>query len=361
MCCNTAVRMSHALTLRNMRMRIETEDPLYFGQKKLKLQGRDLLHLPKAVFKLMDLEVLDLSPEREACLDYKLTMVPSDIGKLLNLSTLMLDTNDLLQVPAEITLLTNLERLALSNNHLSELPSGFPRLKNLHSLHLANNKFEIFPEEICDITSLVFLDFCDNLIKALPKKISNLTKLETLLLFINRLNKLPDTIVKMVELRILWLGNNNIRVLPKGFGYLTKLDWRDRYTSSTLDGNPLISPPLEICRMGPEAIERFQGVGPNIDAKKQAEKEAEAAENNKRLQLRAPSDADKSESDDSKGNQGNMSSKSEDNRSRASSDAKIKDSTIEHKSTVPKINISDTVARKPKQTTQQKRRKVPKT
>lgn len=44
-----------------------------------------------------------------------------------------------------------------------------------------------------------------------------------------------------------------------------------RYTSSTLDGNPLLNPPLEVCRLGPEAIERFQGVGPNIDAEKEAE------------------------------------------------------------------------------------------
>ncbi|RUS89431.1 hypothetical protein EGW08_002804 [Elysia chlorotica] len=354
--------MSHGLTLKNIRMRIETEDPLYFGQKKLKLQGRDLLHLPKAVFKLMELEVLDLSPEREACLDYKLAMVPSDIGKLLNLSTLMLDTNDLLQVPVEITLLTNLQRLALSNNHLSELPNGFPRLKNLHSLHLANNKFEVFPLEICDITSLVFLDLCDNLIKALPKKISNLTKLETLLLFINRLTKLPDTIVKMEELRSLWLGNNSLRTLPKGFGYLTKLDWRERYTSSILDGNPLVSPPLEICRMGPQAIERFQGVGPNIDEQKQAEEEAEAERNAKeKSRSRASSDANKTGSDDVKSNQSNKIA-SDSSRSRASSDATTKGVAARDKPTVTvtKADSTDTGVKKSKFPTQTKKRRVPK-
>uniref|UniRef100_A0A0B6ZAJ4 Disease resistance R13L4/SHOC-2-like LRR domain-containing protein n=1 Tax=Arion vulgaris TaxID=1028688 RepID=A0A0B6ZAJ4_9EUPU len=261
--------MSQSLTARNIRLRIETEDPLYYGQKKLKMQGRDLLHLPKAVFKLMELEVLDLSPEREACLDYKLSTVPADIGKLLNLRALLLDTNELVQVPVEITLLINLERLALSNNHLSHLPNGFKRLKKLTSLHLANNKFTTFPAEVCDITSLVFLDFSDNLIKKLPMSVSQLKSLETLLLFINKLTQLPDSIVQMTELRCLWLGNNHIRALPTGFGYLTKLDWKERYTSSTLDGNPLERPPLDICRMGPESIERYQGVGPNIDAQKQ--------------------------------------------------------------------------------------------
>ncbi|XP_012938640.1 ras suppressor protein 1 [Aplysia californica] len=278
--------MMNPLSLKSIRMRIETEDPLYFGQKKLKMQGRDLLHLPKAVFKLMELEVLDLSPEREACLDYKLTVLPADIGKLLNLTTLILDTNELLEVPAEITFLTNLERLALSNNYLTTLPAGFKRLNKMRSLHMANNEFEKIPLEICDLPQLTFLDMCDNNIKMLPKKINKLKKLETLLLFINQLTKLPDTIVQLTELRCLWLGNNRLRVLPKGFGYLAKLDWRDRYTSSALDGNPLVSPPIETCRMGPEAIERFQGVGPNIDAEKEAEEDGK-----RRGRSRAPSDA----------------------------------------------------------------------
>lgn len=30
---------------------------------------------------------------------------------------------------------------------------------------------------------------------------------------------------------------------------------------------------MDICKLGPEAIERFQGVGPNIDAEKLAEEE----------------------------------------------------------------------------------------
>ena len=80
------------------RMRIELEDPLYHGQRKLKVKGRDLLNLSRHVFNLLELEVLDLSPEREACLDYKLTTLPPGIGRLINLTTLMLDTNNLTEV-----------------------------------------------------------------------------------------------------------------------------------------------------------------------------------------------------------------------------------------------------------------------
>ena len=46
-------------------------------------------------------------------------------------------------------------------------------------------------------------------------------------------------------------------MLPSNFGQLEQLDWSQRYTSSALDGNPLIHPPLEICRMGAQAIDRY--------------------------------------------------------------------------------------------------------
>lgn len=152
-------------TVKAYRLRIETEDPMYYGQKKLKITGRDLVNLSSSVFHLLELEVLDLSPERESCLDYKLTSLPPGIGRLVNLTTLMLDTNDLTEVPPEMALLQQLERLALSNNHLSSLPPEFKNLKELRSLHLANNDFHDFPPQLCCITTLQFLDLSDNHIK----------------------------------------------------------------------------------------------------------------------------------------------------------------------------------------------------
>lgn len=151
--------------LKTYRMSIETDDPLYHGQKKLKVRGRDLANLSSAVFQLLELEVLDLSPEREGCLDYKLPFLPPNIGRLVNLTTLMLDTNDLTELPAEISLLQHLERLALSNNRLSSLPPEFKNLNQLRSLHMANNEFVDFPLQVCSISSLEFLDMSDNCLK----------------------------------------------------------------------------------------------------------------------------------------------------------------------------------------------------
>ena len=242
---------------KGLRLRIETGDPLYQGLKKLKIRGIELSELPHAVFNLVELEILDLSPEREACLNYKLVRVPRDIGRLVNLQVLILDTNELIELPKEISLLVNLERFALSNNNLSELPVGFRNLQKLRSLHMANNHFQEFPMDLCAIENLEFLDMCDNMLRRLPEEISNLKELHTLLLFYNKLQALPDAICKMTSLHCLWVGNNSIQELPREFGRLENLDWDKRYVSSTLDGNPLVNPPLEICRLGPRAIDRY--------------------------------------------------------------------------------------------------------
>ncbi|XP_033738644.1 malignant fibrous histiocytoma-amplified sequence 1 homolog [Pecten maximus] len=243
--------------IRELRMRIETEDPLFHGLKKLKMRGRDLSNIPPALFHLNELEVLDLSPDRQSCLTFRLMFVPRAICKLTNLKVLVLDTNELDEIPIEITKLVHIERLALSNNQLSWLPEGFNKLTNLRSLHLANNEFEDFPMQLCEIDGLEFLDLCDNKLHVLPVEISRLTELHTLLLFFNRLEALPDTICDMTYLHCLWIGNNLIKQLPRAFGNLKYLDWGITYTSSTLDGNPLVSPPIEICRMGPAAIEKY--------------------------------------------------------------------------------------------------------
>lgn len=243
--------------LKELRLLVETTDPLYYGQRKLKLRGRDLQAIPHVLFTMMDLEVLDLSPERESCLDFRLPLVPPSIGRLINLKVLMLDTNELHSLPKEISLLQSLERVSLSNNVLTSLPHGMGRLPYLRSLHMSNNIFEAFPLEICELRSLQFLDLSDNLLVSIPEEIANLKSLSSLLLNYNKLIHLPDALCELVDLECLWLGNNRLRELPPGFGRLVRLDWGYRYTSSVLECNPLVHPPLEICRQGPKTINEY--------------------------------------------------------------------------------------------------------
>lgn len=90
--------------------------------------------------------MLDLSPEREACIDFHLYGVPPELGSLINLRVLMLDTNQLSELPREIGQLTQLERISISNNLLHRLPDSFSNLQRLESLHAANNRLvAVFP------------------------------------------------------------------------------------------------------------------------------------------------------------------------------------------------------------------------
>ncbi|XP_064606776.1 uncharacterized protein LOC135471459 [Liolophura sinensis] len=247
----------HVVSQGQFRMLLQRDDRFFPGMNKIKIKGKDLTNIPPSLFTLARVEVLELTPERESCLDFKLPLVPAAIGKLVNLKVVCLDTNELLEVPPEMCLLKNLERLALSNNNLTSLPVGISELRKLASLHVANNDFRDFPLQVCKLENLEFLDFSDNQLISLPEEIGELKQLVTLLVCYNDLTSLPDTLCSLTELTCLWLGNNRIQQLPRRFGNLRKLDWGVRYTSSTLEGNPLIHPPLEICRMGPEAIEKY--------------------------------------------------------------------------------------------------------
>ena len=255
-------------SLRTWRMRIDVNDTNYIGLKKLKLRGKDLNNPPKEVFCLTELEVLDMSPERQACLYYHLGAVPAAISRLLNLRVLMLDTNDLTHIPAQIGMLTSLEKIALSNNVLSKLPLEFANLQSLTSLHVANNCFETFPAVVCSLKSLTFIDFSDNLLLTLPDSIGDLSALETMILFSNRLKELPDAIGKLTQLRCLWIGKNHLRKIPKSVENLLRLDWGQMHTwSSALDGNPLEQPPTDVCKRGVRAIaEYYKNAGPKTAA-----------------------------------------------------------------------------------------------
>ena len=244
--------------LKRLRMRIDTEDPMYPRMKKLKIKGKELIDLPLEVFGLTELEVLDLSPERESCINYRLTQVPIHIRLLQGLRALMLDTNELDRIPPEVCLLVKLERLSLSNNNLRELPENIGGLRNLRSLHLANNRISQLPKSITDLRSLQFLDVGSNRLESLPPDISKLHNLESLVVVFNHLKDLPDSLCEIASLHMVWVGYNRISRLPRQFGKLINLDWGFRHTSSmALDGNPMRDPPPEICLQGVNAISEY--------------------------------------------------------------------------------------------------------
>ena len=247
--------VSHGAILRKLRLRID-HDPTY-GFKRLKVGGRELEDLPRELFEITDLEFLVLSPDRKSSLFFRLTSVPREISRLANLKVLCVDTNELTDLHPSVCQLECLERLVLSNNHLVTLPGELAHLKRLKSLHLANNHFEDIPEAVFSLDQLEFLDASDNKLSRLSHRIGELAKLEALLLLFNVLEDLPESLGECSNLRNMWLGMNRLTCIPRGVGRLRHLDWAEHTHSSNLEGNPLVCPPIEVCRGGPGTIEEY--------------------------------------------------------------------------------------------------------
>ncbi|XP_063777293.1 leucine-rich repeat-containing protein 30-like [Pseudophryne corroboree] len=226
-------------------------------QRKVKIEGRELLQPPLEVFTSEELQILNMSPERESCLSYHMNFVPKQIAHLNHLTVLYMDTNGLEEIPPEIGTLNRLLRLTLSNNSLSSLPAELADLQGLRSLHLANNHFSSFPAVVCQLSSLTFLDVSDNQIEAIPPSIKQLKNLQTFLLALNCVERLPEEFCSLTKLSCLWLGHNKLKELPANFGNLALLDWEYNHCSYNLEGNPLCRPPIDVCSRGPKEIEAY--------------------------------------------------------------------------------------------------------
>ncbi|UJR22413.1 hypothetical protein I4U23_025473 [Adineta vaga] len=227
------------------------------NKRRLKLSGRSVLPISSEIFRLSELEILDLSIEHLSGLDFRLDYLPREIGYLYRLRILNLDVNALTSLPNEISELRNLECLTVSCNKLQTLPLSFQALIRLESLHLASNCFQVFPFVICHMKRLKFLDLSCNQIEILPCSLVKLKYLQTLLLFRNSLNEWPDILCDLTQLQTLWLGRNQLKSLPDRFGQLKHLDWTLNPLSTNIDENPLTCPPLHICKMGIEAIQNY--------------------------------------------------------------------------------------------------------
>jgi Leucine-rich repeat (LRR) protein len=101
----------------------------------LNLSGQGLEKVPSSVFKMTNLEELDLSNNR-------LTgALPGEIRFLKNLRKLNVSNNQMTGIPAEIGQLTNLEELDYQNNQITGLPMEIQNLKKLRVFNLAGNNY----------------------------------------------------------------------------------------------------------------------------------------------------------------------------------------------------------------------------
>ena len=155
--------------------------------------------------------------------------IPTELGNLSNLTTLILNGNQLTKgIPTELGNLSNMKWLYLHRNQLTgEIPTELGNLSSLTRLSLSINQLtgEI-PTALGDLSNLthLLLDF-NQLNGEIPAELGDLSNLQLLLLSSNRLTgEIPAELGNLTGLTILRLSSNQLTgEIPAELGNLTGL------------------------------------------------------------------------------------------------------------------------------------------
>jgi Leucine-rich repeat (LRR) protein len=121
----------------------------------------------------------------------------------------------------EICQLTALRILSIRHTRIAEIPSAIGRLVHLRSLVLDSNGLKTIPQEVGNLRSLQVLTVMYNKLVDLPPTLARLSNLERLGLANNRLKEIPPFVCALPKLRKLLLGCNKITVVPDAFSDLS--------------------------------------------------------------------------------------------------------------------------------------------
>ncbi|MBT6483710.1 MAG: leucine-rich repeat protein [Planctomycetaceae bacterium] len=205
--------------------------------RELSLRGMELTEMPESLYRLSQLQTLDLDRNR-------LTALPESLGRLSQLQTLSLDNNRLTALPESLGQLSQLQTLDLDNNQLTALPESLGELSQLQTLLLDNNQLTALSESLGQLSQLQELYLQRNQLTALPESLGLLSQLQKLYLFGNRLTALPESLGQLWQLQLLDLEANQLTALPESLGQLSQLRRLD------LGDNPGL-------RLLPEIIDQY--------------------------------------------------------------------------------------------------------
>ena len=150
-----------------------------------------------------------------------LTVLPPDLGRLTNLTELIVSHNSLTTLPAVIGLLVNLKALEAEANCLSSLPAELGRCTKLEVLNVTGNQLTSLSMlgEMVEMKSILA---SRNQLETLDFTIEVMVHLRVLSVSENALTSLPDGIGELAQMTNLILNNNALAGLPFGFSKLTE-------------------------------------------------------------------------------------------------------------------------------------------
>ncbi|XP_068176503.1 leucine-rich repeat-containing protein 40 [Antennarius striatus] len=206
----------------------------------LNLSGRGLTEVPQNVYRLN----IDTPEEAQQNISFgqtdtwwdqidltklllssnQLTHLSDDIRLLSGLTTLDLHDNQLKCLPSALGELQELQQLRLSHNQLTSLPVEMWRLKNLHSLSLQENLLEVLPEELGQLENVTELDLSNNHLKDLPSSLGQLTSLQKLNVCYNKLSHLPDSLAQLKNVKVMDCSNNQLTDLPTNLSEMVAME-----------------------------------------------------------------------------------------------------------------------------------------
>uniref|UniRef100_A0A1J3IB61 Plant intracellular Ras-group-related LRR protein 7 n=2 Tax=Noccaea caerulescens TaxID=107243 RepID=A0A1J3IB61_NOCCA len=205
--------------------------------RTLDLTHNKISDVPGEISKLINMQRLLIA-------DNLVERLPGNLGKLQSLKVLMLDGNRISCLPDELGQLVRLEQLSISRNLLIYLPDTIGSLRNLVLLNVSNNRLKSLPESVGSCASLEELQANDNAVEELPASLCNLIQLKSLCLDNNQVNQIPDGLLKDCKsLQNLSLHNNPISMdqFQLMEGYQEFEERRKKKFDKQIDSNVLIS------------------------------------------------------------------------------------------------------------------------
>ena len=204
--------------------------------------------------------------------------IPEGMKDLENVTRLWLEDGDLEGFPSAVCQLNKLTQLALSGNEkIKEIPPGAcGKMKRLREFSMYRCGLTCLPEDLDQMVDLDTLALSDNSLSHLGNNLKNMTKLTYVDLGYNPFESLEEEFPfdTLVNIEYLHLENTNLKTLPGWIGQMVKIK-SIRLQGNKLEclpkefcnlpsdaevhlfGNPLSSPPLDVCESGMPSIKSY--------------------------------------------------------------------------------------------------------